>query len=82
VVDDVGERLPGVARLVLADAIEHDDRVVDAEADDGEHRGHEQSVDLDPEERAQDGEDADDDEDVVQQRDERRDAELDVMEAE
>ena len=49
-------------------AVEHDDRVVDAEADDGQHRGHEQGVDLDVEERAEDREDADDDDDVVEQR--------------
>ena len=71
-----GERLAGVARLVLADAVEDDDRVVDAEADDGQHRGHEQGVDLDVEERAEDREDADDDDDVVEQRDERGHAEL------
>ena len=52
VVDDLVERLAEVARLVLADPVEHDDRVVDAEADDGQHRGHEQGVDLDVEERA------------------------------
>ena len=50
------ERLAGVAGPVLADPVEDDDRVVDAEADDGQHRGHEQGVDLDPEERAQDRE--------------------------
>ena len=61
-------------------AVEHDDRVVDAEADDGQHRGHEQRVDLDVEERAEDGEDPDDDDDVVEQRDERGHAELDVAE--
>ena len=76
-----GERLAGVAGLVLADPVEDDDRVVDAEADDGQHRGHEQRVDLDAEERAEDREDADDDDDVVEQRDERRHAELDVAEA-
>ena len=63
-------------RAVLADPVEDDDRVVDAEADDGQHRGHEQGVDLDVEERAEDGEHADDDDDVVEQRDERRDAQL------
>ena len=52
VVHDLGERLAGVAGLVLADPVEDDDRVVDAEADDGQHRGHEQAVDLDAEERA------------------------------
>ena len=67
----VGERLAGVARLVLADPVEDDDRVVDAEADDGQHRGHEQGVDLDAEERPEDGEDADDDDHVVEQRDQR-----------
>ena len=56
VVDDRGERLAGVAGLVLADPVEDDDRVVDGEADDGQHRGHEQGVDLDPEERPEDRE--------------------------
>ena len=67
-----GERLAGVAGPVLADPVEHDDRVVDAEADDRQHRGHEQGVDLDPEERAEDREVPDDDDHVVEQRDERR----------
>ena len=56
VVDDPVERLADVAGPVLADPVEHDDRVVDAEADDGQHGGHEQGVDLDVEERAEDGE--------------------------
>ena len=60
---------PGVTDAVLADSVEHHDRVVDAEADDGQHRGHEQGVDLEPDERAQDGEDADHHDDVVEQRD-------------
>ena len=62
---------PGVARPVLADAVEDDDRVVHAEADDGQHRGDEQAVDLDVEERPQDREDPEDDDHVVEQRDER-----------
>ena len=41
VVDDVREGLAGMARLVLADPVEDHDRVVDGEADDREHRGHE-----------------------------------------
>ncbi len=77
-VDDRVERLARVARLVLSDPVVDDDRVVDAEADDGQHRRHEQRVDLDPEQRAQDRERADDDDDVVEQGDERRHAELDV----
>ena len=48
VVDDPVERLARVARLVLPDPVEHHDRVVDAEADDGQHRGDEQGVDLEP----------------------------------
>ena len=82
VVDDLGERLAGVAGAVLADPVEDDDRVVDAEADDREHRRHEQAVDLDVEERAQDGEEAEDDDDVVEEGDERGDAQLHVAEAE
>ena len=42
--------------------------------------GHEQGIDLDPEERPEDGERTDDEDDVVEQRDERRDAELHVAE--
>ena len=76
-----GERLAGVAAAVLAYPVEHDDRVVDREADDGQDRGDEQAVDLDPEERAQEREGADDDDDVVDERDERRDAHLHVPEA-
>ena len=76
------ERLAGVAGPVLADPVEDDDRVVDAEADDGQHRGHEQGVDLDAEERPEDREDPDDDDHVVEQRDERGHAELHVAEPE
>ena len=61
VVDDPVERLAGVPGAVLADPVEHDDRVVDREADDRQHRRHEQAVDLDGEERAEDREDADHD---------------------
>ena len=50
------ERLAGVTGPVLADPVEHHDRVVDAESDDGQHRGHEQRVDLDAEEGAEDRE--------------------------
>ena len=50
VVDDRVERLAGVPHPVLADAVEDHDRVVHAEADDGQHRGHEQGVDLQAEE--------------------------------
>ena len=81
-VDDGVERLAGVADAVLADAVEDHDRVVHGEADDGQHRGHEQGVDLQAEERAQDGEDADDHDDVVDQRDEGRGAHAEVAEAE
>ena len=49
---------PDVALPVLADAVEDDDRVVDGEADDGQHRGHEERVDLEVDERAQEREDA------------------------
>ena len=56
---------------VLADAVEDHDRVVDAEADDGQHRGHEQGVDLERGRSAQDRERADDDDHVVEQRHER-----------
>ncbi len=76
VVDDLVERLAEVTRLVLADPIEHHDRVVDREADDRQHRGHEQRIDLDMEERAEDRERADHDDDVMEQRHERGHPEL------
>src|SRR3954447_2105140 len=81
VVDDPVERLAGVARAVLTDPVEHDDRVVHGEADDRQHRGHEQAVDLEPEERPEDRERADDDQDVVEERDQGADAHLEVAEA-
>ena len=71
-VDDLVEGLALVARPVLPDAVEDDDRVVHREADDGQHRGDEQAVDLDVEERPEDREDPEDDDHVVEQRDERR----------
>ena len=81
-VDDRRERLAGVADAVLADAVEDDDRVVHREADDGQHRGHEQGIDLEPEERSADGEDADDHDDVVEQRGDGGHAHPEVVEAE
>src|SRR3954447_10142633 len=80
VIDDGAERLAGVPAAVLAHPVEHDDRVVDREADDRQDRGHEQAVDLDRAERAEDREDADNHQDVVEQRDEGRDAHLHVPE--
>ena len=71
-VDDRAERLARMADPVLTDAIEHDDRVVDAEADDRQQRGHEQRVELEEEEVAEDREGADDEDHVVEQRDDRR----------
>ena len=56
VVDDRPERLPGVPDAVLADAVEHHDRVMDAEADDRQQRGHEQGIEFQAEEVAQDRE--------------------------
>ena len=50
------------------------------EADDREHRGHEQGVDLDAEERAEHREDAEDDDDVVEQGRQRGHAEPEVAE--
>ena len=72
VVDDRAERLAGVAHPVLPDPVEDDDRVVDREADDGQQRGHEQGVELEPEEEAEHREDPDHDDHVVQERDDRR----------
>ena len=80
-VDDQIERLSGVARLVLSDSVVDDDRVVNAEADDRQHRRDEECVDLHPEQRAQDGEDTDDHDHVVEQSDEGGGAELDALEA-
>ena len=82
VVDDRGERLAGMAGAVLADPVVDDDRVVDREADDRQHRGDEEAVDLEPEERAEDGERADDHDDVVEQRHEGGRPEPEVAEAE
>ena len=69
-----------MAGPVFANPVEHYDRVVHAEADDGHHRRYEQGVDLGPKQGAQDGEDADHDDDVMEQRDQRSRAELDALE--
>ncbi len=50
---------------VLADAVEDNDGVMDTEADDGEHRGDEQRIDLEVKDAAQDRRDTKDDDDVV-----------------
>ena len=63
-----------VRRDVLADAVEDDDRVVDAEADDGEQAGDEHAVDLRAEELAEDGEGAEHEDGVVQRGDDGGDA--------
>src|SRR6266545_7948668 len=72
-VDDGVERLAHVQLQVLADPVEDDDRVVHGEADDGEHGGHEEAVDLDPEEVSEDREEAEHEEGVVEERDDGRD---------
>ena len=69
---------PGVPDPVLADAVEDDDRVVDAEPDDRQQGGHEQGVELEAEEEAEDREQADDEDHVVEQRDDRRRAETEA----
>src|SRR2546425_10950042 len=69
VIDDRVERLAGVQPEVLADAVEDDDRVVDREADDREHGGDEEAVDLNVQEEAEESEDPEDDRRVVEQRD-------------
>ena len=71
-----------MARLVLANSVEHDDRVVHREADHREHCGHEQRIHLDAEEGPEDREGADDHDHVVQHRHKRGDAELHVTETE
>ena len=72
VVHDRAERLAGMPDAVLADAVEHHDRVVHAEADDRQQRGHEQRVELEVEEVAEDRERPDDEDHVVEQGDDRR----------
>src|SRR3954463_11509347 len=67
---------------VLANAVEHHDRVVDREADDGQHGWDEQRVDLQAGERAQYRKRADDHDHVVQDPNERRRAHSDVRESE
>src|SRR5579884_2834420 len=79
VVDDDVERLPGPPRRVLAYSVEDDDRVVHGEADDRQHGRHEWRIDLDVEEGAQNREDAEHDEDVVQHGGEGGHAETDRM---
>ena len=74
-VDDRPERLARVADAVLPDPVEDHDRVVDREADDGQQRGDEEGVELQPEQVSEDGEGADYHHHVVQQGDDRRGAE-------
>ena len=64
-VDDAAEALAGMAGAVLTDPVVDHDRVVDREADDRQHRGDEEAVDLEPEERPEDRERADDHDHVV-----------------
>ena len=68
-VDDLRERGPRHARHVLADAVEHDDRVVEREAQDGQQRRDRRRRHL----PAGEGVDARRDQQVVHQRDEHRD---------
>ena len=73
----VHDFVEGDARVradVFADAVEDDDSVVDAEADDGEEAGDEHAVDLRAEELAEDGEGAEDEDGVVQGGDDGGDA--------
>ena len=71
-VDDLGERGARHARHVLADPVEHDDRVVEREAQDGEQRRDRRRRHL----PADEGVDARRDQDVVHQRDQHRHGEL------
>ena len=65
-VDDPVERLSGGTRALFSRMRSKTTIVVvDREPDDGEHRGHEQGVDLEAGERPEDGEGADHDQDVV-----------------
>ena len=68
-VDDLGERRARHPRDVLADAVEHDDRVVEREAENREQRRDRRRRHL----PADEGVDARRDEDVVHQRDQHRD---------
>ncbi len=69
-IHDVLERITRAADEVLADAVEHDDRVVYREADDRQHRHDKGRLDLDGgrEQAAQDREDAQHDQRIVEQR--------------
>ena len=69
------ERLADVPCAVFAHPVEHDDRVVDREADDREHGGDKEGINLNVEERASNREEANRDDHVMQERDERTEGE-------
>ena len=73
-VDDLGERGPRHPRHVLAYSVEHDDRVVKRETEDGQERRHGVRGDLALEQRVH----ARGDQQVVRQRDQNRHGELEL----
>ena len=71
------ERLARALRKILTNPVEDHDRIVHREADDGQHGSHEWRVHLDVQQLAQDREDAEHHQHVVQHRDHRSGAEAD-----
>ena len=63
-----------MVRQVLSNTVEDDDRVVDAEADHRKQCSNKQRIDLHVEEQAENGKDAEDDEDIMQHGDQCRTA--------
>ena len=80
-IHDLGERGASIPRNVFADAVKDHDRVVHGEADDREHGGDKESINLNVKERASNREEANRDDHVMQERDECRSSEAHVSES-
>ena len=72
VVDDAFEGRVSLLRKILANAVEHYDRVVHREPDHCQDGGHEQGIDLDVEEPTQDREDTDHEKNIMEHADDGR----------
>ena len=70
----MGKIGPGVFNQIFADAVEDDDRIMDRKADDRQNGGDKKRVNFDVEIVAKKGEQAEDDEGIVEQGNDGRDA--------
>ena len=80
-IHDLGEWSARISSNVLSNAVKHHNRIVHGEADDREHGGDEERINLDIEERAGNGKEANCDDHVMQESDKCCCSESNVLES-